>query len=214
MNRTAMGLLLVALAVAAGACTARDSATRAPSSYAYQGGEGENAQKPGEPRTDSQFNHSRGRNGPGISSGAHEVTVQPERERRIRPLVPAFPAGMRRKVLQDMLTVFFAFDNTGLSEATKRQLHSNIAWMKANPRVIVRLIGHADERGTSEYNLALGMRRSDRVREYLINSGVANDRLITVSYGEELPLRRGHDEATWSKNRRVEFGRGAATAQR
>ena len=146
--------------------------------------------------------------------GVREVIVQAERERPARPLVPAFPVGMRQKVLQDMGTVFFGFDAAGLSGATKGRLDANIAWMRANPAIVVRLIGHADERGTSEYNLALGMRRADRVREYLINKGIANNRLLTVSYGEELPLRRGHAESAWARNRRVEFGLGTETAQR
>lgn len=224
MNRIAIGWILVAFAVAAGGCTSRDSASRAPSSFAYRGGgEGSANEQAGMHRDgmrgDSVDRDGVGRDvrgyGPtGGSRPAREVIVQAERERFAKPLVPAFPVGMRQKVLQDIGTVFFGFDNSGLSEATKRQLDKNIAWMKVNPRVMVRLIGHADERGTSEYNLALGMRRSDRVREYVINRGISSERLITVSYGEELPLRRGHNEAAWTKNRRVEFGLGEATAQR
>lgn len=218
MKRLALGLILAAFTVAAGACTSRDSATRAPSSTAYQGQavehpDGEWDRQNGSPRGAGREDGWNGGNS-ATNRGAREVIVQTERERPAKPLVTAFPVGMRHKVLQDMGTVFFGFDKAGLSEPTKRQLDANIAWIRANPNIVVRLIGHADERGTSEYNLALGMRRAERVREYLINKGIANGRLVTVSFGEELPLRRGHEESAWARNRRVEFGLRAETAQR
>ena len=232
MNRMAMGLTLAAFVLAAGACTSRNAATRAPSSYGFgetgqpqteqQWGAGQPGQNNLNNRMDGttdaqrrgEFGDVTGRGPAGNGDNPREVLVQADREKLTRPLVPAMPVGMRQKVLQDMRTVFFAFDKSGLSEATRRQLDANSVWMRTNSHVVVRLIGHADERGTSEYNLALGMRRADKVREYLINRGISSDRLITVSYGEELPLKRGHDSAAWAKNRRVEFGLGAATAQR
>ncbi len=71
----------------------------------------------------------------------------------------------------------------------------------------MRIEGHADERGTSEYNLALGARRARRVREFLIRNGIAAERMVTVSFGEEMPLAAGHGERAWSRNRRAEFSR-------
>ena len=218
MNRTAIGIILLAFVVALGACTARDSAMKAPSSGAYgdadKGRSGAAAVEPGDRLTDGE---ARGRNdatGRADGTPPREVLVQAEQERAAAPLVPAFPAGMRQKVLQDMGTVFFAFDSARLTAGTHRQLDANAAWMRANPRVVVRLLGHADERGTSEYNLGLGMRRANRAREYLLSKGIPDERLVTVSFGEELPLRRGHDETAWARNRRVEFGLGKSTAQR
>ncbi len=218
MNRLALALILAAFTVAVGACTSRDSTTQAPSSTAYLGQEEERPvgawdRQNGSPREVGRGDGWKG-GGSATNRGVREVLVQAERERPARPLVPAFPVGMRQRVLQDMGTVFFDYDAASLSGATTGQLDVNIAWMRANPNIVVRLIGHADERGTSEYNLALGMRRAERVREYLINKGIANNRLLTVSYGEELPLRRGHAESAWARNRRVEFGLGAETAQR
>ena len=221
MNRTAIGLILLAFVVALGACSAKDSGMKAPSSSAYgDADEGRSAaaaergNRSGDRLTDGE---ARGRNeaaGRADGTTPREVLVQAEQERAAAPLVPAFPAGMRQKVLQDMGTLFFAFDSIRLTAGTHRQLDANAAWMRANPRVVVRLLGHADERGTSEYNLGLGMRRANRAREYLLGKGIPGERLVTVSFGEELPLRRGHDEAAWAMNRRVEFGLGKSTAQR
>ena len=79
--------------------------------------------------------------------------------------------------------------------------------------ISARLEGHTDDRGTSEYNLGLGMRRAEAVREYILNAGIASSRLITVTFGEEMPLRRGGEETAYQKNRRVEFGTVNGTAQ-
>lgn len=222
MNRTAIALILLAFVVALGACSAKDSGMKAPSSSAYgnaaDGWKGAAAEERGERYggrlTDGEARARNEATGRADGSTPREVMVRAERERAAAPLVPAFPAGMRRKVLQDMVTVFFAFDSTRLTAATHRQLDANAAWMRANPHVVVRLMGHADERGTSEYNLGLGLRRANQARDYLLNKGIPDERMVTVSFGEELPLRRGHDEAAWAGNRRVEFGLGKSTAQR
>ncbi len=125
----------------------------------------------------------------------------------VAPLVPAFPARMQEERLSSLQTVHFAFDNWDLTSAARAELDANAAWMKANAEVRVQIGGHADERGTPEYNLALGERRANRVREYLIEHGVPADTLITVSYGEEMPIATGHDDAAWAQNRRAEFAR-------
>jgi len=77
--------------------------------------------------------------------------------------------------------------------------------MKKNSNIAITLEGHADERGTREYNLALGQRRSESVANYLIASGIKRNRIITKSYGEERPLSLGSNDTSWSKNRRVEI---------
>ncbi len=84
-------------------------------------------------------------------------------------------------------------------------LRANADWLKANPSVRVEIEGHADERGTNEYNLALGAKRADSVRRYLIDFGIEPGRFSTVSYGEDLPLCREHNESCWARNRRAHF---------
>jgi len=104
--------------------------------------------------------------------------------------------------LQD---VYFDFDKSDIRPDGRDILQSNSEWIKDNKDVKVQIEGHCDERGTEEYNLALGERRANAVKNYLISLGVDGDRLYTISYGEELPLDPGHDEAAWSKNRRAHF---------
>ncbi len=160
----------------------------------------------------SPSGNSRGRaTGPAGPEAPPEVIVRAEREAPVPPIVPAFPSRMKHRTLQGLGSVFFGFDRASLSSGTKQVLDANIAWMKAHPGVTIRLAGHADERGTSEYNLGLGMHRGNKVREYLVANGISGDSLVTVSYGEEMPLHRGHDEQSWRQNRRVEFSRSEAT---
>ncbi len=108
----------------------------------------------------------------------------------------------RKKVLE---TVYFDYDMSDLSDATRAVLQANAEWLKSNAVRVVRIEGHCDERGTVEYNLALGQRRAAAVRDYLGSLGVDTSRLRTVSYGKERPKDAGHDAAAWSSNRRAEF---------
>jgi peptidoglycan-associated lipoprotein len=101
--------------------------------------------------------------------------------------------------------VNFGFDSSSLSEASKATLGANARWLLDNPKYSVESQGHCDERGTNEYNMALGERRAKAAADYLRSLGVQSNRLSTVSYGEELPLDAGHNEAAWSKNRRAHF---------
>lgn len=102
-------------------------------------------------------------------------------------------------------TVYFEFDKAALTTETKQLLKENAEWLKANPSAEVLIEGHSDERGTEEYNLALGERRAMGVRKFLIRLGIDPVRLYTISYGEEKPLDTEHTEDAWSKNRRAEF---------
>ncbi len=107
----------------------------------------------------------------------------------------------------DMLrTIYFEFDSSVLSSESKASLEKVAQWMKQNPSKNVRVEGNCDERGTTEYNLALGERRALAARRYLISLGVNPDRIFTISYGEEKPAVEGHDEAAWKFNRRDDFG--------
>jgi len=84
-------------------------------------------------------------------------------------------------------------------------LDANVSWLRANPGALVLIEGHADERGTAEYNLALGERRAGAVMSYLIERGVRATRLVSISYGKERPICTEHDETCWARNRRAVF---------
>jgi len=101
--------------------------------------------------------------------------------------------------------VFFALDRSELRAAARDTLNANIVWLQRHPDVRFILEGHCDERATAEYNIGLGMRRAQAVREYLINIGITADRFTLVTYGEERPFASCHNESCWSQNRRVHF---------
>jgi len=105
-------------------------------------------------------------------------------------------------------TIYFEFDSFSLSSAAKEALGMAAQWLKANPKQKIQVEGHCDERGTTEYNLALGERRANSVKEFLSKKGVGASQLSTISYGSERPVALGHDEAAWAKNRRCEFVTG------
>jgi peptidoglycan-associated lipoprotein len=107
--------------------------------------------------------------------------------------------------------VYFEFDKADLVEEARARLSRNADWLKAHPEFEVTIEGHCDERGTNEYNLALGERRAAAAKDYLGSLGVAGSRLRTLSYGEERPQCMDHGEPCWSRNRRAHFlvtGRG------
>jgi peptidoglycan-associated lipoprotein len=105
-------------------------------------------------------------------------------------------------VLKD---VSFDYDSSELSGEARDVLAANAEWLKENRRARTEIEGHCDERGTVEYNLALGARRAKAAKDYLVSLGVEPDRLSTISYGEELPLCREPDESCYARNRRVHF---------
>ena len=101
--------------------------------------------------------------------------------------------------------VYFGYDRYDLDTEARATLKGNADWLKANVAVRVEVEGHCDERGTSEYNLALGAKRSQAVKDYLVTLGVVAARLSTISYGEELPVCKEQNEDCWQKNRRARF---------
>lgn len=105
----------------------------------------------------------------------------------------------------DKLRVHFAFDSSAIDAEARAVIEAHAAYLAANPEVKLGLGGHCDERGTREYNLALGERRGQAVERMLRILGIGPDRLSTNSYGEEEPLALGHNESAWRLNRRVEF---------
>ena len=100
-------------------------------------------------------------------------------------------------------TVNFDFDSAELTVSARSTLNRQTAFLSSNPDLMIVIEGHADERGTREYNLALGERRASAVRDYLVAKGINAARVRTVSYGKERPAVSGSDEAAWSKNRRA-----------
>jgi len=106
-------------------------------------------------------------------------------------------------IIQEM--VFFDFDKSAIKPQAEVALMKKLAVLRANPNVRIRIAGHADERGSVEYNRALGQRRAEAAKAFLVNFGISASRITTVSFGEDRPLETGHNEDAWAKNRRDEF---------
>ncbi|HEY9516864.1 MAG TPA: peptidoglycan-associated lipoprotein Pal [Gemmatimonadaceae bacterium] len=101
--------------------------------------------------------------------------------------------------------IFFEYDSDALSEQATSALDAKLAILNANPSARIRIEGNTDDRGSDEYNLALGQRRAAQAKRYLTQRGVSDDRIEIISYGEERPAADGHDESAWSQNRRDGF---------
>ena len=116
-------------------------------------------------------------------------------------------AGDAAAVISEIVDVYFDYDSSDILDSETAALEALAAWLNANPSATITIEGHCDERGTTEYNLALGDRRAARAKSYLEKLGVSSARLKTVSYGEEKPVVVGHDEDAWAKNRRAHFAK-------
>ena len=101
--------------------------------------------------------------------------------------------------------IFFEFDSIRLTPEAQEILTQKAAWLRKNPRARVTIEGHCDDRGTNEYNLALGEGRAQSARDFLVDLGIKESRLNAISYGEERPIAQGQDEETWARNRRAHF---------
>lgn len=102
-------------------------------------------------------------------------------------------------------SIYFDFDRYDLRADARATLKAHADWLRANPAVRVEIEGHADERGTNEYNLALGAKRAQGGKDYLVSLGISGERISTISYGEEVPVCREKTEECWHKNRRARF---------
>ncbi|MBI2219279.1 MAG: peptidoglycan-associated lipoprotein Pal [Candidatus Rokubacteria bacterium] len=105
----------------------------------------------------------------------------------------------------ELKDIFFDFDKYDIRPEDAKTLDVNASWLKANPNQLVLIEGHCDERGTNEYNLALGERRAKAAMNYLVSQGVQASRITIISYGEERPVCTDKNEGCWSKNRRSHF---------
>ncbi len=121
------------------------------------------------------------------------------------PVPPATPAAVVTPTAEPLKDIFFDYDRSNIRDDQKAALNENIAWLRANPASKITIEGHADERGTNEYNLALGERRAKATQDYLVAAGLAAARIAIISYGEEHPFVLGHDENAWKWNRRAHF---------
>ena len=118
---------------------------------------------------------------------------------------PATPPASSGNLELKSETVYFSYDDYTLTSDSQERLAKIADSLKANGTAAVQIEGHCDERGSIEYNMALGERRAQSVKNYLGQLGVDGARLSTISYGEEKPVAKGHNEAAWAKNRRAEF---------
>jgi peptidoglycan-associated lipoprotein len=151
---------------------------------------------------------------PAVSSSSGNRPPQPPTPVNEPQQVPIEPSGadsLSSKDLDDInknspfQPLFFGYDQAEVSPEGQAVLNSNAEILKKYPTWIITIEGHADERGTAEYNLALGERRALAARNYLVSLGIPADRLRTVSYGKEFPFDPGHTEDAFSKNRRAHF---------
>ncbi|MBN1905007.1 MAG: peptidoglycan-associated lipoprotein Pal [Deltaproteobacteria bacterium] len=109
------------------------------------------------------------------------------------------------KAAMESEKIYFDYDKADLSDDSQATLSKKAGWLKENGSYKLKIEGHCDERGSTEYNMALGARRAEAAAKFISAAGVANDRLTTVSYGEEKPVATGSNEAAWEQNRRDEF---------
>lgn len=143
-------------------------------------------------------------------SSSVEMTMVDESGKTVAAAGPADAELERQDIssaepARDMNIVYFDYDKSVLRPDQMDRLEKNLQYLQANPTLKVIVEGHCDERGTNEYNMALGERRAQEVISYLSKNGIAGDRMIIVSKGEEEPAAQGSDESAWSQNRRVEF---------
>jgi len=140
---------------------------------------------------------------------ARELDSLPQRP--LPPTLPPTPQPVQLSPFEDPSSplyrriVYFDYDTSEIRPEYAELLRVHAGYLFNDPRARVTLEGHTDERGTRDYNLALGDRRSDAIKRYLIAEGVPSERISTLSYGEERPADPGHGESAWAKNRRVEL---------
>jgi len=136
-----------------------------------------------------------------------EEAKMPQGRELEKSLVAKKESGIEGEVFESKLLkdIHFNYDKYDIDREDEGILKENAAFLKKNPKMKIQIEGHCDERGTTEYNLALGERRANSAKKYLVSLGITSDRISTISYGKERPLDRGHNEQAWAKNRRDHF---------
>jgi peptidoglycan-associated lipoprotein len=154
---------------------------------------------------------SGGSGGSGSSGGSGAISMQPGGSGTATPTPSGSTSGGARPAprdfaaIADLKDIFFDFDKYDIRPTDAKMLDANAAWLKSHENMLVLVEGHCDERGTNEYNLALGERRAKATMNYLVAQGVQANRITIISYGEERPVCSEHTEACWAKNRRAHF---------
>ena len=144
-----------------------------------------------------------------VTTKAPQKPVPPAQRKVEKPMVK--PSAPEKQLVQKKKeefkpeSIYFDFDKATLKPEAKEVLRRLAQWMKENPNVVIRIEGNCDERGTEEYNLALGQRRAHSAKNFLISLGIDPSRLKTISYGEENPVCFEHNESCWWRNRRCDF---------
>jgi peptidoglycan-associated lipoprotein len=133
------------------------------------------------------------------------MTMTPPASPVMQPATEPAPVMQAEMPMVELVRIQFAFDQASLSPEARETLAANAAGLKTNSALQVNIEGHCDNRGSDEYNLALGERRAMAAKDYLVSLGVAAERLEVISYGEEQPLDAANNEMAWAKNRRAEF---------
>ena len=136
---------------------------------------------------------------------AEAAPAKPPEEQKVDEAAMAGAAALADKEASEFADIHFAFDRFDLRPHAREILDMHAKWLKVHPEFVVRIEGNCDERGTVEYNMALGQRRAASAMKYLVDLGVDKNRLRTISYGKERPLDPGHNEEAWAKNRSDHF---------
>lgn len=149
---------------------------------------------------------------PAVAQGAggREASRPPETLEATPEMRPLGPEGVGGENFDSdeggpLADIHFEYDHASLTDEAKGILEKHALWLQANRNAKVRVEGHCDERGTVEYNLALGDKRAQAAQDYLVSLGVARDRVSSVSFGKEKPLDSGRGESAWARNRRAHF---------
>ncbi len=137
---------------------------------------------------------------------AEEKRIEEERLKEEEgEITPQVAREAETKAVPQLDDIHFDFDKSDIRADSREILQKNADWLQNNPDIKIQIEGHCDERGTAEYNLALGERRAMSTKKYLMSLGISADRIYTISYGEELPIDPNHSEDAWAKNRRAHF---------
>jgi len=147
----------------------------------------ETAPKPGEPGYEKIYEESMA-----AKEESLEAQAAMEKEHEV----------LEGRTSAPLLPIYFDFDKSNIRQDQRARIEKNASFLKQNKAAKVRIEGNCDERGTNEYNMALGERRALSAKKYLMNLGIHEDRMHTISFGEEKPLLHGHDEYSWAQNRR------------
>lgn len=148
------------------------------------------------------------KSGSGDENGLSEEDLAAQREGRFGS--GNIPTAEGEGLFKD---VYFEYDSAALSDAARQRIEANVATLQGYPGMKVQLEGHTDERGTAEYNMALGASRARAVRDVLVSLGVSSSKLETISYGEEVPVDQSQNDSAYARNRRVHFSAIGGTAK-